>query len=156
MVLRVAAIVALGLAVCGEAHAQTDLAAPATPASLARIRRALSNPAPLRITPAEATFRVVIREKAPVSLFGAPRDAWESPRPPGGLYGSEQRQRLGNPWMGQPLIQFDLLSAASAVRASVRDARRQRQQDAADDDVAKAIAEFCVVNACEPVGRPQR
>jgi hypothetical protein len=124
------------------------------PVSLTRIRTALDNPAPLRLTLPEpqADFRVEIRQRPLYSpnLLGPVESLW-SPIPgrvpPGGLYAFEQRQRLGEPW-SQPMLSIDLLSIGSAVQKAIANARRTRAEQAARDEVQRALAEFCAVHDC--------
>jgi hypothetical protein len=124
------------------------------PVSLTRIRTALERPEKLRLTLPEpdAHFRVEIRERplyspnllAPVETLWSPSPGRV---PPGGLYAFEQRQRFGGLW-SQPMLSVDLLSIGSAVQKAIANARRTRAENAAREEVRRALAEFCAVHDC--------
>jgi len=121
-------------------------------AALSRIRQALTRPNPLQVVIPEPTFREVIQERTL-------ERAWEKhsetggPIPPGGLYAFEQRQRLGNPWAGQPMIQIDVLPLAERIFQSVRHSHHAQSERAAHEEVLRTLAEFCIANACEATTR---
>jgi len=75
------------------------------------------------------------------------------PKPPGGLYAFEQRQRLGNPWVGQPLVQIDMLPIAERIIKSVQDARHARDQRTAHQEILRALSGFCIANVCDATER---
>jgi hypothetical protein len=116
--------------------------------SLARIRQALSQPDRLQRRNIEPTFRVAIQERTWDRVGNNPNTR-EQPAPPGGLYGFEQRQRLGNPWANQPLIQIDMLPMAGRIIQSVKDARHAASEREAHEEVLRALSAFCSVNICE-------
>jgi len=76
-------------------------------------------------------------------------NALENPIPPGGLYGFEQRQRLGNAWTNQPLIQIDMLPIAERMLQSLKDARHAHHEREAHEEVLRALSAFCSTNICE-------
>jgi len=126
---------------------------PELPVSVSRIRAALAAPAPLRLAlpPPKPTFRVEIRERLLYSpnLLGPVEQLWSTttgPVPPGGLYGFEQAQRLGQ-W-SPPLFSVDLLAVGGAVQKAVANARRSRAEKGARDEVQRALAEFCAMYEC--------
>jgi hypothetical protein len=127
---------------------------PELPVSLTRIRHSLERPAPLRITlpDSNADFHVEIRERPLYSpnLLGPVETLWSvapGPVPAGGLHAYEQRQRLGQTW-SQPMFALDLLSIGSSVQQAVAKARRSRAEQAARDEVRRALAEFCATHEC--------
>jgi hypothetical protein len=125
---------------------------PDTPESpdLDRIRRALEQPRSADILSSEPTFRVSTEERTPTLRSPKPPDLSGGPRPPGGLYAFEQRQRLGNVWEGQPWISIDLLPVADRIAQLVRSARRASLEHSAQTEVKQALAEFCAVHECAP------
>jgi hypothetical protein len=116
--------------------------------SLARIRQALSQRDPLQMQNIEPTFRVAIEERAWDRVRNSP-NARENPAPPGGLYGFEQRQRLGNPWANQPLVQIDMLPIAERLMQSLKDARHAHSEREAHEEVLRALSAFCATNVCD-------
>ena len=116
--------------------------------SLARIRRALSQQNPLQTQMVQPTFRVAIQQRVWDRVWEMP-NRWENPAPPEGLYGFEQRQRLGNPWTNQPMVQIAILPIAERIVQLVKDARRAHSERAAHEEVLRALAAFCVTNECE-------
>ena len=117
--------------------------------SLARIRRALSQPNPLQTPTIEPTFRVEVKER-PRDLVVEKPNPLENPVPPGGRRAFDQRQQLGNPWAGQPLFQINMLPFAGRVLKSVKDARRAQNQREAHEEVLRDLSEFCATKkTCE-------
>ena len=116
--------------------------------SLARIRQALSQRDPLQTRSIEPTFRVAIQERT-WDRVGNTANAWENPAPPGGLYGFEQRQRLGNAWANQPLVQIDMLPIAARLIQSLKDARHAHNEREAHEEVVRALSAFCSTNICD-------
>src|SRR5438552_1278854 len=105
---------AIGMQPPADSGSASD-AKPELPVSMSRIRAALEAPAPLRLTlPApKPTFHVEIRERLLYSpnLLGPVEQLWSTttgPVLPGGLYGFEQQQRLGQ-W-SPPLFSVDVMS----------------------------------------------
>jgi hypothetical protein len=117
---------------------------------LARIRKVLTAPAIQLPAPTpELTFRVGIVERG--RIFGSTLDRLNLPNepvPPGGPYAFEQRQLLGNPWAGQPLIKVDMLPLVSAVVSKARSAYAGRATRAARIEVEQSLQEFCATNDC--------
>jgi len=124
------------------------------PVSVARIRAALERPQALRLTVADRKpdFRVDIRERQFAEDLLGRLDFRSGPVPPGGLYAFEQRQRIGPPGLGQPLISVDLLGIAQGLHSAVANARRSSAERAAREEVQRALAEFCAVHDCTPPG----
>jgi hypothetical protein len=116
--------------------------------SLARIRQALSQPDPLQTRDIEPTFRVAVQERAWDRVRTNP-NAWQNPVPPGGLYGFEQRQELGNAWANQPLVQIDMLPIAERMIQSLKDARHAHNEREAHEEVMRTLAAFCATNICD-------
>jgi hypothetical protein len=118
--------------------------------SLARIRQALSQRSPLETRNIEPTFRVAIQERTWDRVGNNP-NTWENPAPPGGLYGFEQRQRLGNAWANRPLVQIDLLPVAERMIQALKDGRHGRSEREAHEEVVRALSAFCSVNICDVI-----
>jgi len=78
-----------------------------------------------------------------------PIDVNGGPVPPGGLYAYEQRHRLGSPSLGQPFITVDLLPIAHAVAHAFHEAVREHRQQAAREDVRRAIDEYCAARVAD-------
>ena len=117
--------------------------------SLARIRRALSQPNPLQVPTIEPTFRVEVKER-PRDLVVEKPNPLENPTPPGGRRAFDQRQQLGNPWTGQPLFQINMLPLAGRILKSVKDARRAHDEREAHEEVLRDLSAFCAAkNTCE-------
>ena len=122
------------------------------PVSFERIRAALqtSGGPPLILTERRPDFRVDINERR---FWSDSPKAWQlewiPPAPPGGLYGFEQRQRLGQAWQAQPLVSIELLSISRASVAEIRKAQKARAERAAREEVRQALAAFCAANSCE-------
>jgi len=121
--------------------------APSTPlpVSIARIRAALSAEPTLRQDP--PLFRVDVVERIPDLL--PPIDFNGGPVPPGGLYAYEQRQRLGSPTIGQPLITIDVLPLAHALARSIHTAVHEHVAQSAHEEVQRAIWEYCESRGAE-------
>jgi hypothetical protein len=118
--------------------------------SLARIRQALSQRDPFQTPNIQPTFRVAIQERT-WDRVGKDPNPWDNPVPPGGLYGFEQRQRLGNPWANQPLVQIDMLPIAERMIQSLKDARHAHSEREAHEEVMRALAAFCSTNICDVI-----
>lgn len=138
----------IALSITGVASAQTPEAE--LPVSLDRIRSALAQPAgTLQIeTDHTADFTVHVRERAPLEEIVPSLDFRSGPVPPGGLYAFEQRQRLGQPYAEQPLIQIDVLPFAHVVVDAIRHARHAAAERAAREQVRRELAAFCVEHGC--------
>jgi hypothetical protein len=119
--------------------------------SLDRIRKALERDRSSRllIERPEPTFQVTVRELIHLTDPHGQDAFIDNLHPPrGGLYAFEQRQRLGNPWAGQPFIKVDVLPLLESVGQSIRKARHAHAQRSAQDEVERALTEFCAVNEC--------
>lgn len=127
-------------------------ATPELPVSLNQIRKALDKPKPnlLALSTVEPTFQVIIREDNVFQELLDRPDFGSGPRMPGGLYAFEQRQLLGKPWAGQPLIQIDVLPLLNAAGRAIGNARRTRLEEAAHEEVQRALMEFCAMHDCGP------
>ena len=121
---------------------------------LERIRRALdAQTLQIQSLAPEPTFRVSIQQTPAFDESWRRDDLNGGPKPLGGLYAFEQRQRLGNPWVGQPLIQIDVLPIAERIIKSVQDARHARDERAANQEVLRALSAFCIANVCDATER---
>jgi hypothetical protein len=127
---------------------QSETRPKADSTSLARIRQALSQPDRLQTRNIEPTFRVAVQERVWDRVGNNP-NVLENPVPSGGLYGFEQRQRLGNPWANQPLLQIDMLPIAERMLQSLKDARHAHNEREAHDEVLRALSAFCSANICD-------
>jgi hypothetical protein len=140
------------------------------PVSLDRIREALNDaPAePLRGLDERPHFRIEVRERQKIDEILAKLDFKSGPVPPGGLYGYEQRRNLSpsvqNP-LAQPYAAFsqgELLTLALEALIekyvgghlinAVSDLSRTRAEQAARDEVARALADYTA--AQPPDARP--
>lgn len=108
-------------------------------AALARIRQALSQRDPFQTQNIEPTFRVAVQERVWDRIRNYP-NARENPAPPGGLYGFEQAQRLGNAWANQPLVQIDMVPIAERIIQSLKDARHAHSEREAHENVLRALS----------------
>jgi hypothetical protein len=146
----------------GESEAGASDAAVALPVSLERIRGALSKPAELtgllklEIKP---DFSVQVQEAAHLQAILSTLDVKSGPRPPGGLYGYEQQQRIGNKVdrpLAQPYAGFnggELITLAieglmqkylgGALLSGISNMERESAERAAREDVSRAISEYC-------------
>ncbi len=155
-----------------SASSERDAKAPATPllpVSLDKIRDGLERTSPpgilLKKVEDNPTFRVEIRERRKIEELLATLDFRSGPTPPGGVYAYEQQRvmfpAVDNP-MAQPYAAFSqtelaIVSAESAVNMivakylakGIRNAYRAAQEQAARDEVERAIAEYC---ASKPSG----
>jgi hypothetical protein len=121
--------------------------------SLAAIRKALTGPSPrLRLDPLTPTFRIVVWE-AP-RFYLPDRGDVGGPAPPGGLVAFEQRQMLGNPWLGQPLFKLDLLHQVEKIGQAIGETRRRAQTEAARQDAARPLIEMCLGGVCASGDQP--
>jgi hypothetical protein len=152
------------------ASSSEDAAAAAAPlpVSLDRIREALARaPAKPLLSGLERQpdFKIQIEERRTIEQILEKLDFKTGPAPPGGIYGYEQQQRLFNP-VDRPLMQpyaafsgGELLTIAienlvlkylgGRVLHAVSTAERERAEEAARAEVARAIAAYC---AAQPVG----
>jgi hypothetical protein len=142
-----AALSASVLAQEGVSNAPTELV------SLSRIRTALtSHPSPLRLTQPEPTFRVVVWQTRFQELFER-LDVHGEFTTPGGLRAFEQRQQLGNPWIGQPLFKINLLPFVENVAPAITAVHRNRAEQAAREEVRHAVVEMCLASVCQSADR---
>ncbi len=120
----------------GPAQAQAPASAAAQDeATLNRIRAALAREPSIHVTPPEPTFRVTVREHPYYK-----EKPWTWDFDGGGV-------PLSAPQMGPPgspaLVTVDVLPW-------IRRAIRSRERHAAEDEVRRALAEFCATHACDP------
>ena len=128
--------------------------APLGVVSLTRIRTALTaHPSPLRLTPPEPTFRVIVWETQHFFELSDRLDLPSEHAPPGGLYAFEQRQQLGNPWVGQPVFKIDVLPPLDQVHRAVTAAERARVERVARDGARHALVEMCLARVCQTADR---
>ena len=174
--MRLAALLVTAILGAAPAAAQapqsSSAATPVSPAfnlpvSLDRIREALAQPAvpPLKGMDERPMFRVEIQERQRIDELLKTLTFNSGPPIPGGLYGYEQ-QRLAFPAVNNPLMQpyaaftpgemmqVSLTSIIESYLAkkivnSVAGARRSSAQQAAREDVRRAIEEYC---AAQPHG----
>jgi hypothetical protein len=140
------AILPLVATLSGHGLSGTEPKADST--ALARIRQALSQRDPLQVRSIEPTFRVAIQERMWDRVGNHP-NAWDNRVPPGGLYGFEQRQRLGNPWANQPLVQIDMLPIAEGLIQAVKGSWHAHSEREAHEEVVRSLAAFCSTNICD-------
>lgn len=140
------------------------------PVSLDRIREGLSHaPAKPLLSGVERQpdFKIEIEERRKLEEILEKLDFKTGPAPPGGVYGYEQQRRLFNPVdnpLTQPYAAFssaELLTIAiqnlavkylgGRIADAVSDFERQRAEEAARADVARAIAEYCAAQPARGV-----
>ena len=155
-----------GLAQSGQSSTQGDDAS--LPVSLDHIKKALAQPPaqPLRGLDEVPHFRVEIQERQKIDDLLDTLKFDSGPAVPGGLYGYEQQQ-LAFPKTSDPLMQpfaafnqGELLTVAienllaqyigPKMLRNMADASRQRAEQAAREEVQRALAEFCAVHDCPP------
>ena len=140
----------------GQPSSAADAQTPGLPVSLDRIRQALEQ-APverLKGLDEKPTFKVEIQEKQKFQDLLSTLDFKSGPVPPGGLYGYET-QRLWTPKEYQPYAVFsqrELLVVAlenllekylfGHVVPAIADAEQARAEQAAREDVDRALAKF--------------
>ena len=132
------------------------------PVSLDRIREGLSHaPAKPLLSGVERQpdFKIEVEERRRLEEILETLDFKTGPAPPGGLYGYDQQRRLFNP-VDHPLMQpyaafssGELLTIAiqnlalkylgGRIADAVSDFERQRAEEAAHAEVARAVAEYC-------------
>ena len=136
------------------------------PVSLDRIRQALERaPAgPLRGLDERPHFRVLIQERQRIDELLNTLKFDSGPPVPGGLYAYQQQQQVfptvNNPSM-QPYGAFsqgelatvlieNLLEqyAGSRLIQGIAEASRAREEQAAREEVQRALAEFCATHVC--------
>jgi hypothetical protein len=117
------------------------------PVSVERIRAALERAPAWPVDQAAPLFHIDVVERVPDLV--PPIDFLGGPVPPGGLYAYEQRQRLGSPTIGQPLITVDLLPFADALAGAIRQVLYQHHTRAARDEVQRAIRAYCAMQSGE-------
>jgi hypothetical protein len=152
------------------------------PVSLDRIREALSRPSDLSglhkldIRP---DFSVQVQEQAHIQAILSTLDFKSGPRPPGGLYGYEQQQRLWSKVdrpLAQPFAAFnsgELITLAieglmqkylvGEIVNGISNAQRESAERAAREEVSRAVTDYCAnqpdagrsLNVCsvDPLGR---
>ena len=154
------------LAQSGQSSTQGDDGS--LPVSLDRIKKALAEPParPLRGLDEVPHFRVEIQERQKIDELLDTLKFDSGPAVPGGLYGYEQQQ-LAFPKTSDPLMQpyaafnqGELLTVAienllaqyvgPKMLHGIAEASRQRAEQAAREEVQRALAEFCSAHDCQP------
>jgi hypothetical protein len=111
----------------------TDISA-ALPGSFERIRVALDTPVAIDFrSMRRADFRVEVTQDRHDDMLKAL--SWEHHE---------------DPLAHVPLIQYNLGSLLGMAIQGVKDSRRASAQRAAQEEVRRALAEFCAVNDCSP------
>jgi len=136
------------------------------PVSLDKIKQGLEQaPAePLRGLDERPHFRVEIRERQKIEELLSTLRFDSGPAVPGGIYGYEQQQRAfpktDNP-LAQPYAAFNQGQLATILFEEflekylggrmvqgITDASRAHAEEAARQEVQRALAEFCAVHSC--------
>lgn len=136
------------------------------PVSLDRIKQALEQPPaePLRGLDERPHFRVQIQERQKIDELLSTLKFDSGPAVPGGVYGYQQQQRafpsVDNPLM-QPYSAFNQGQLATVLIENlleqyfgarmvkgIVDASRARAEEAAREEVQRALAEFCAAHSC--------
>jgi hypothetical protein len=122
--------------------------------SLSKIRAGLAaQPSSLRLIPPEPTFRIIVWETQHLYQVLEQLQLRDAHTPPGGLYAFGQRQQLGNPWIGQPLVKIDVLPQVEAIGQAIAARRRASAEEAAREEVSHALVEMCLANVCQSADR---
>jgi hypothetical protein len=135
----------------------------ALPVSLDRIREALSRTPQmtgLRKLDIKPDFSVRVQEREHIRAILSTLDVKSGPSPAGGLYAYEQQQQIWNKVdrpLAQPYAAFspgELITLAieglmqkylvGAILGGISNLERESAERAAKEDVARAIAEYCV------------
>ena len=130
----------------------------ASPSSLRRIRAALRRP-PGRLRESLAkkpTFQVEIREHVPLEALIGGSTVKSGPPVPGGWYAYEQQRAISGA-SGVPLPQpfgMDLLGIGRALSGAISSSRRARATSDAQEEVRRAIAEYCAQQPDSGAGIP--
>jgi hypothetical protein len=147
--MHVAGVALLALAVLQDRPASASpepAAAQTSTESLVRIRQALETHTQLlglHVTQENPpTFRAEIRGRKVESVLDR-LDFRAGPKPPGGLYAFEQAQLFGNPWAGRPIIEVNVLPLFEAAYRAISRARSRLGERAAQEEVQRAVVEFC-------------
>jgi len=115
------------------------------PVSLSRIRRALETQSDLlKLDGTQATrptFRAEVRGRRLETVLDG-LDFRAGPVPLEGVYAFEQAQVLGNPWAGRA-VAVNILPLLQAAHRAMSNARRGRTERAAQEEVQRALIEFC-------------
>ena len=121
----------------------------ALPISLSRIREALKKPDRLRglLAPPQADFSVQVLEKQRFADLLSLIDFGSGPVAPGGWYAHQQRQVIGQQ-QSQPLVNVDLMAIGTSVGKALSQARRDRAERLARDEVRRALVDFCAEREC--------
>jgi hypothetical protein len=136
------------------------------PVSLDRIKQALEQPPaePLRGLDERPHFRVQIQERQKIEELLGTLKFDSGPAVPGGLYGYQQQQsiwpKVDNPLV-QPYAAFNQGQLATILIENlleqyfgpkmikgIADASRARAEEAAREEVQRALAEFCTTHSC--------
>ena len=116
------------------------------PISLARIREGLKRPELFLAARPRADFFVEINEKQRFQDLLALINFDSGPSIPGGWYSFQQAQMLGQ--KTQPLVSFNATGVAQAIGGAISQARRERAERLAREEVRRALVDFCTVNEC--------
>jgi hypothetical protein len=121
------------------------------PVSLDRIKIALQRPSGrlLRTLDQKPMFRVEILERQRFDALLASPYFKPGPVPPGGLYVFEQMQRLAPGWT-PPMGGVDLLAIGRAIGSGISSARRSHAEEAAREEVRKALEDFWAAQGKTP------
>jgi hypothetical protein len=143
--------VALLLGSLAMAHVsaqEQDKQAPSNlPVSMNRIREALKKPPPLRVTPeTRADFSVEINQEQRFKDLLDLIDFGSGAAIPGGLYGYQQQQILGQ--QTQPLFNVNVSGIGQGIGTAISKARRERAEQLARDEVQRALVDFCATHEC--------
>lgn len=132
-----------------SAQAELSSVSPPLPVSVERVRAALERPTGLNVTLPDIPvhFRIEVRERAlfpglpPIDFSGG------SKRPAVPFWMPSTMPQVG---ASPPLAGVNLLAIASRVANSIGTARRARAQREAQEEVARALREFCATTKeCE-------
>jgi len=151
MAFTLAATLGLFLLASSQAAVRPPDSVPARelPVSLPRIKSALKRPPPRIMAPKiEATFKVDISERQRFRDLLDLIDFGSGPVAPGGLYGYEQQQAMGQ-HQTQPLFNVDVSGVAQNIGTAISKARRERAERLAREEVRRALVDFCALNDCK-------
>jgi len=123
-----------------SAQTQAEAAPPQLPVSLSRIREALKKPEGKLAAPQrQADFKVEIAEEQRFQDLVDLLDFSASPVLPAVRFGGSQTQ---------PLINVSLTGIGQSVARSVARARRERAERLAQEEVQRALNQFCATHEC--------
>src|SRR5262245_27338864 len=124
-----------------SAQDQGEQAPSKLPVSMNRIREALKKPPRLRVTPETSTdFSVEINQEQRFKDLLDLIDFGSGPAIPGGLYGYQQQQVLGQ--QSQPLFNVNLSGIGQGIGSTISKARRDRAERLAREEVQRSLVDF--------------